>query len=90
MIARCFWTAVLLLVAAIGFFGDAPAQGGPLNPFGIMLLALSGAVWFGWETIGDAYAYREEIAGANRGRAYLMLVRLGPVLVGRLVRKDGE
>ncbi|HVC50447.1 MAG TPA: hypothetical protein VND87_00335 [Stellaceae bacterium] len=90
MIARIFWTAVLLLVAGIGFFGSGSTQGGPLNPFGIMLLALSGVVWFGWEPIRDAYAYREEVSGANRGRSYLMLVRLGPVLVNRLVRKDGD
>ncbi|MGH7092298.1 MAG: hypothetical protein ACREFB_02030 [Stellaceae bacterium] len=89
MIARVLWTAVLLMLATIGFFGGAPATGGPLNPFGIMLLTLSGIVWFGWETIRDSYAYREEVAGANRGRSYLMLVRLGPVPVSWLVRRGG-
>lgn len=90
MIARALWTGVLLTLAGIGFFGGAPLRGGPLNPFGIIMLTLSGVVWFGWEAIRDSYAFREEVAGAQRGRAYLMLVRLGPVLVGRLVRKDGE
>jgi hypothetical protein len=90
VIARIIWTAILLLLAAGGFFGAAPVPAGPLNPFGILLLALSGVVWFGWEAIGDAYAYREEICPPNRGRAYLMIVRLGPVLVNRLVRKDAD
>jgi hypothetical protein len=90
MIARIASTAFLLLMAAAGFFGAAPTAGGPLNPFGILLLALAGVIWFGWDVIVDAYAYREEICPPNRGRAYLMIVRLGPVLVNTLVRKDGE
>jgi hypothetical protein len=90
MVARIFCTGLVLLLGIGGFFGDAPAAGGPLNPFGILALTLSGVIWFGWEMIQDAYAYREEICPANRGSAYLMTVRLGPVLVNRLVRKSAE
>jgi hypothetical protein len=88
MVARIFCTGTALLLAAFGFFGN-PVLADPLSPFGIMFLLVSGVVWYGWDMIRDAYAYREEIA-PNSGRAYLMTVRLGPILVNRLVRKDGE
>ncbi|HTZ38279.1 MAG TPA: hypothetical protein VMB84_19805, partial [Stellaceae bacterium] len=69
-------------------FGN-PVMTAPLSPFGLLFLALSGVVWFGWDAIGAAYAYREEIC-PNRGRAFLQTVRLGPVLVNRLVRRGGD
>jgi len=86
MIARTIATGAALSLAAIGFFGSGgPAD--PLNPLGILFLFLSGVVWFAWDMIGDAYAYREEIC-PNRGRAFLQTVRLGPVLVAGLMRKN--
>jgi hypothetical protein len=88
MIARILCTGAALALAAVGFFGgEGPVE--LLNPFGILFLFLSGTVWFAWDMIGDAYAYREEIC-PNRGRAFLQSVRLGPVLVNGLVRKNGE
>jgi hypothetical protein len=86
MAARILCTAAALALSGFGFFGN-PVLANPISPFGILLLLISGVVWFGWDAIRAAYAYREEIA-PNSGRAYLMTVRLGPVLVNRLVRKS--
>jgi hypothetical protein len=88
MIARVCCTAAALGLAGFGFLGNASVAD-PLSPFGIVFLILSGVVWFGWEMIGDAYAYREEIC-PNHGRAYLQTVRLGPVLVNGLIRKSAK
>jgi hypothetical protein len=90
MIARLLATAAALLLAGLGFFANPtladPMPVNPLSPFGIVFLLVSGVVWFGWDMIRDAYAYREEIC-PNTGRAFLQTVRLGPVLVGGLIRK---
>ena len=85
MIARMRCTAAAIGGSAVGFFAD-PVLANPLSPFGIVFLLVSGVIWFGWDAIGDSYAYREEIC-PNNGRAFLQTVRLGPVLVNRLVRK---
>jgi len=85
MIGRILCTGAALALAALGFFGYA-ATIEPLSPFGILFLLISGVVWFAWDMIGDAYAFREEVC-PNRGRAFLQTVRLGPVLVNGLVRK---
>ena len=88
MIARVLATGAALLLAGFGFFAN-PITVNPLSPFGIVFLLVSGVIWFGWEMIQDAYAYREEIA-PNNARAFLQTVRLGPVFVSRLVRKNTE
>jgi hypothetical protein len=85
MIARILCTAAALALSGFGFFGN-PISANPLSPFGVLMLAVSGVVWFGWDAIHDSYAYREEIC-PNNGRAFLQTVRLGPVLVNRLVKK---
>ncbi|HXC30611.1 MAG TPA: hypothetical protein VNV38_21850 [Stellaceae bacterium] len=85
MVARIFCTGAALALAGFGFF-DSPIAANPLSPFGILFLLISGVVWFGWDAICDSYAYREEIC-PNQGRAFLQTVRLGPVLVTRLIRK---
>ena len=85
MLARIACTGFVLLVGLGGFAGWGAAPGGPLNPLGILALAISGVIWFGWDIIQASYAYREEICPSNRGRAFLPTVRLGPVLVHRLV-----
>ena len=87
MVARILCTAAALALSAFGFFGNPVLLADPLSPFGILLLLVSGVVWFGWDAIRDAYAYREEIC-PNNGRAFLQTVRLGPVLVNRLIRKS--
>jgi hypothetical protein len=84
MAARILCTAASLLLSGFGFFAN-PVFANPLSPFGIMFLLMSGIVWFGWDAIRDSYAYREEIC-PNNGRAFLQTVRLGPVMVNRLVR----
>jgi hypothetical protein len=86
MIARILCTVAALLLSGLGFFAN-PVSGDPLNLFGILFLVISGVVWFAWDMIADAYAYREEIC-PNNGRAYLQTVRLGPVMVNGLVRKS--
>ena len=88
MIARIFCTAAALLLAVFGFFTN-PVVADPLSPFGIVFLLVSGVIWFGWHMIQDAYAYREEIV-PNKGSAFLQTVRLGPVFVSRLVRKNTD
>jgi hypothetical protein len=86
MVARILCTAAALLLAVLGFF-DNPVTVDPLAPFGILFLVLSGVIWFAWDMIGDAYAYREEIC-PNNGRAFLQTVRLGPILVNGLIDKE--
>jgi len=88
MVARILCTGAALLLSAFGFFVN-PVLSDPLSPFGIVFLLVSGVVWFGWEMIRDAYAYREEIC-PNKGCAFLQTVRLGPVLVNGLVPKSGD
>lgn len=85
MLARLLATGAALLLAGFGFFGN-PVAPDPLSPFGIVCLLVSGVVWFAWDMICDAYAYREEIC-PGQGRAFLQTVRLGPVLVGGFIRQ---
>jgi hypothetical protein len=85
MLGRVFFTGLFLLLAAGGFLGAAPAPPGPLDPFGIAFLALSGIIWLGWEMIGDAYAYRKEIDAMEASD--LTFVRLGPFTIKMLSRK---
>ena len=85
MVARILFTGMFLLLAIGGFLGAAPAPPGPLDPFGIVFLAMSGIIWLGWEIIGDAYAYRKEIGAAEASD--MTFVRLGPFTVKVLSRK---
>ena len=68
----------MLLLAAANFFGGVVLPPGPLNPFGLMCLAASGAIWFGWEMIEDAYAYQEERRRAGRRIPNPLFVRFAP------------
>jgi len=88
MIARICCTAAALGLAGLGFF-DNPGVANPLSPFGIVFLIVSGLVWFGWQMIGDAYAYRKELC-PNRDHEFLQTERLGPALVNRLVAHDAR
>ena len=80
MVARIGCTGLLLALAAGNFFGDVLFPPGPLNPFGIVVLALAGIVWFGWDMIQDAYAYQEERRRAGCRIPNPLLVRFTPVL----------
>lgn len=77
---RLFFTGLLLAGAAGGFFGAAPMPGGPLNPFGIIFLALSGIIWFGWSVIPDIYAYHDERARSGPLKLDIMMLRMAPML----------
>src|SRR5262249_50659546 len=80
IIARVLVTAMLLLLAAANFLGGVLLPPGPLNPFGLVCLAISGAVWFGWETIEDAYADQEERRRAGRQIPTPLSVKFAPQL----------
>jgi hypothetical protein len=88
MAARILCTGAALLLATLGFLSNTETVA-LLSPFGILFLATSGVVWFGWDVIRDAYAYREEIC-PNNGRAFLQTVRLGPVTVNWMVRSTTD
>jgi len=55
MIIRVLITAMALLLAGYAFWDGALSGGHILNPFGIMFLFLSGAVWLGWKQIREIF-----------------------------------
>ena len=80
MFARIGCTGLVLMLAGGSFFSGVLLPPGPLNPFGIVLLALAGVLWFGWEMIQDAYAYQEERRRAGLRIPSPLLVRFAPAL----------
>jgi hypothetical protein len=80
VLARLGFTALMLLLAAANFFGGVVLPPGPLNPFGLLCLAASGAIWFGWEIIDDAYAYQEERRREGKKIPNPLFVRFAPAL----------
>jgi hypothetical protein len=80
MIARIGCTALGLALAAANFFGGVLLPPGPLNPFGVLFLAMAGAFWFGWEIVEDAHAYQEERRRAGRKIPNPLFVRFAPGL----------
>jgi hypothetical protein len=80
MLRRTACTALTLLLATVCFFSGVVVPPGPLNPLAIALLALSGAIWFGWETINDAYAYQEERRRVGQKIPHPLFVRFAPAL----------
>jgi len=85
--ARLACTALALLLAAGNFFGGVLLPPGPLNPFGLLFLAVSGAFWFGWAVVEDAYADQEERRRAGRKIPDPLFIRFAPAL-GALSRRD--
>ncbi|HEY3908921.1 MAG TPA: hypothetical protein VGM07_03425 [Stellaceae bacterium] len=69
MAVRILLTVATLLLAAGGFFGASPDPAGPLNPFGILFLFVSGVIWLAWDLVREAFSNRLDI----------MAVRLGPM-----------
>ena len=55
MIIRVLITAMALLLAGYAFWDGALSGGHVLNPFGIMFLFLSGAVWLGGKRILEIF-----------------------------------
>ncbi|MFZ2007458.1 MAG: hypothetical protein WB697_19615 [Stellaceae bacterium] len=86
MFGRLVCTGLTLLLAAANFFGGVLLPPGPLNPFGLVCLAISGAFWFGWETIEDAYAYQEERRREGRKIPNPLFVRFAPALPSGLTK----
>jgi hypothetical protein len=83
---RLICTGLTLLLAAANFFGGVLLPPGPLNPFGLVCLAISGAFWFGWETIEDAYAYQEERRREGKKIPDPLFVRFAPALTSGAAR----
>lgn len=80
MLARIVCTSLALLLAAGNFFGGVLLPPGPLNPFGVLCLAVGGAFWFGWTVVEDAYADQEERRRAGRRIPDPLFVRFAPGL----------
>lgn len=58
---RVLLTATALLLAGYAFWDGALSGGHVLNPFGILFLFLSGAVWLGWKPLREIFrATRDE------------------------------
>jgi hypothetical protein len=55
MIIRVLITATALLLAGYAFWDGVLDGGHVLNPFGILFLFLSGAVWLGWKPLREAF-----------------------------------
>jgi arginine exporter protein ArgO len=55
MFVRIFVTTALAVFGIYAFWSDALGAGHILNPFGIMFLLLAALVWFGWQTIREAF-----------------------------------
>ncbi|HWB50677.1 MAG TPA: hypothetical protein VG651_16330 [Stellaceae bacterium] len=87
MIARIGCTALGLALAASHFFGGVLLPPGPLNPFGLVFLAMAGALWFGWDIVREAHAYQEERRRAGGKIPNPLLVRFAPGL-GALSHRD--
>jgi hypothetical protein len=90
MLARLACTALSLLLAAGNFFGGVLLPPGPLNPFGVVFLALAGVFWFGWEMIQDSYAYQEERRRAGHKIPDPLLVRFAPALGAMSPERKGH
>jgi hypothetical protein len=79
MVVRMLVTAALLMLAAGAFFGAAPVPASPLNPFGILFLAIAGVVWFAWDVIREGFSYG---AGSGQDGAQVpLLARFGPIFI---------
>ena len=55
MFVRIFVTTALAVLGICAFWSDALGAGHILNPFGIMFLLFAALVWFGWQTIREAF-----------------------------------
>src|SRR5580704_7432159 len=88
MLARLACTALSLLLAAGNFFGGVLLPPGPLNPFGVVFLALAGVFLFCWEVVQDAYAYQVERRLAGEKIPDPLLVRFAPALGAHSAIKD--
>ena len=79
MVARLLVTAAALLLAAGAFFGASPTPASPLNPFGILFLAIGGVIWLAWDVIREGFSYG---AGSGReGTQVPLLARFGPIFI---------
>lgn len=57
MLARAFWTLVVIGLAIGAFLGAAPTDGSRI-PFGLFFIAIAGFVWFKWRWVRAAFDRR--------------------------------
>ena len=76
--ARIVVTLGLLLLAAGGFFGGGPTEAGPLNPFGMLFLVLSGIVLLAWDLFRGGFAAGREGPG-------MPIIRIAPMFIKGMV-----
>ena len=74
MLARVLVTAIALLLALYGFWGDILGAGHILNPFGVLFLLLAALVWFAWEPIRDGFL-------AAKNESEIPISRLGAAII---------
>jgi hypothetical protein len=86
MIARLLVTAAALLLAAGAFLGASPTPAGPLNPFGILFLAIGGVMWLAWDVIREGFSYG---AGSGQDGAQVpLLARFGPIFIKGITNRQ--
>lgn len=69
MLARSFWTLVVLGFAIGAFLGAAPTDESRI-PFGIFFLVMAGFVWLKWRWVKAAFdrrAVMDDVAGSYWG-----------------------
>ena len=74
MIIRVLVTAGALFLAGYAFWDGVLGGGHVLNPFGIIFLFLSGAVWFGWKAFGESFR-------SARNESAIPIIRLNSTLI---------
>jgi len=74
MVARVLVTAIPLLLALYGFWGDILGAGHVLNPFGVLFLLLGALVWFAWEPIREGF-------WAAKNESEIPISRLGATII---------
>ena len=70
MIAKYFFTLVMLLLAFYAFWGNALGAGYIFNPFGLLCLLGAAIVWFKWEIVRSAF-------GSVKDESSIPILRMG-------------
>jgi uncharacterized membrane protein YbhN (UPF0104 family) len=65
---------IAFLLAVGAFWGDALGAGHFMNPVGILLLLLTGFIWFAWGTIRDGFL-------SAKGESDLPIIRLASTII---------
>jgi arginine exporter protein ArgO len=74
MFVRIFVTTALAVFGIYAFWSDALGAGHILNPFGIMFLLFAALVWFGWQTIREAFK-------SVKDESHIPILRMGSTII---------